>query len=598
MTPRAAPRRSELSCQTLRHRDAVSHNHRLGRGARATARMLPLFLLCLGSRVSGFNGWEHETISQLSLLVASNYVSVTLGAPTNANRRLPVLRETVATFYEGLPEAAEWRKPNAPPITFGQITMLADYMKDSYDMLHLPHARVNLPVDAKTCNLPYLRSLLGNGGDFLSLASATHEDYNHFQGRALDAFCCNHKLAVTAASETNLWGALMLSAYSLHFLEDSFAAGHVLTPRDPNSHDLDVALLHDDYNKRGLFYIVEAPRELTNLAGTARAFIDASSQQWRSADGKPAHVLSLTNGALDVYCARLATQPRLAVHFLGDGQMTVTNQQPALMLMYCSRAIVDVLESYLGGAPTNSFPSYVWDRRTFGPMHSQEAIEMRLPFGGLTCSSSLGTGAQDQSGGESATAAAAAPGERATNYTAVASLTGPIYRNPGFAFSLGFESVSDSQGSHVRGLLEAEALVTGGRLDISRDTEQLREREFPQNLWPRAWGLTLGYSQVAGADDTGQGGFVRVIWPLAAVNLQISAQFGARYYWGQGEQGVKDFEMLRFDWGMHVLTLFVGVGHDSYSRAEKSFFSGLAFEAGVCIALPYSKLKNPAGMFE
>ncbi|MGO9672022.1 MAG: hypothetical protein ACLPS1_26180, partial [Streptosporangiaceae bacterium] len=192
-----------------------------------------------------------------------------------------------------------------------------------------------------------------------------------------------------------------------------------------------------------------------NLASTAHAFVDASSQQWRSADGNPTHILSLTNGAMDVFCARLAAQPRLAVLCLGDGQMTATNQQPVLMLMYCSRAIVDVLESYVRGSATNSFPSYVWDRRTFGPMQSMEAIDMRLPFGSLACSSGFSQIAKDKSVPESDSAPATALGDSATNYAAVASLTGPIYRNPGFAFSLGFESVSDSLGSHVRGLLEA-----------------------------------------------------------------------------------------------------------------------------------------------
>ena len=483
-------------------------------------------------------------------------------------------------------------------ITFGQITMLTDYMKDSYDMLHLPHTHVNLPVDAKTSNLPYLRSLLEHGGRFISLASATHQDYNHFQGRALDAFCCNHKLAVTAASETNLWGALMLSAYSLHFLQDMFAAGHVLTPRDANSHDLDVALMHDDYNKRGLVYVIEAPQDLTNLAGTARAFVDASSQQWRSADGRQSHILSLTNGAMDVFCARLAA-PRPSPSFcLGDGQMTATNQQPALMLMYLfqsHRGRAGVVRAGLGHQLVSELRLGSPHLR---PLAEQGGHRYAPAFGSLACSSGFSQMAKDKSARESESVPATTLYESATNYTAVASLTGPIYRNPGIAFSLGFESVLDSQGSHVRGLLEGEALVTGGRLDISRDTEQLRKREFPQNLWPRSWGLTLGYSQVVGLDDTGQGGFVRAIWPIAPINLQISAQAGARYFWGEGEHQVRDFEMLRFDWGMHLLTIFVGVGRDSYSRAEKGFVSGLAFEAGLSIALPYSKLKNPTGLFE
>jgi hypothetical protein len=553
---------------------------------RATAGILQCFLLFLGAPAHAFSGWEHETMSQVSLLVASNYVSVTLGEQASADR-LATMRETVSTFYQGLPESAEWRKSTSAAITYGEIAMLTDYMRDTYDMLHLPHSRVNLPVDAKTSNLPYLRSLLDNGSKVISLASASHEAYNHFQGRVLDAFVTNHKLAVTAASETNLWGALMLSAFALHFLEDMFAPGHLLTPRDANAHDLDVALMHDDFNDRGLMYLVEAPQQLTNLADTARAFLHTSARQWRSQDGKPKHILCLTNGALETFCDRLAGPPPLGVFCLGDDKMTTTQLQPALMLVYCSRAIADVLESYVRGAPVNSFPDYIWDRRTLGLLHGLEAIDMGLPYGELTCSNRV----PDNRIIAAIEKLAEVDGS-ATNYNVVTSLTAPIYRNPGLALTLGFESVSDRHETHLRGLLEFETLVTGGRRDISKDIDQFKAREFPRNLWPRSWGMTLGYSGLYGEDDTGQGGFARVIWPITPVNLQVSAQIGARYYWGHGTSGIRDFEMLRVDWGIHMLTIFVGVGHDYYTRLDAGLCSGLAFEAGISVAMPYSKIKN------
>jgi hypothetical protein len=569
----------------------------LVKGAWSTARLLPGLLLCLCGSANAFNGWEHETISQLSLLVASNYVSVTLGGSLpNANDRLPAMREIASSFYEGLPETAEWRKPSSVAITYGEIVMLVDYMKDPYDMLHLPHSRVPLPIDAKTCNLPYLRSLLERSGSFISLASATHEDYNHFQGRALDSFCSNHKLAVVTASEGNLCGALLLSAYANHLLEDLFAAGHVLTPRDPNSHDLDVALLHDYYNDRGLTYVIEAPQQLTNQANMARAFLRTSPKQWHSQDRKPAHTLALSDDALDSFCDRLAKQPQVGVFCLGDGKMTATNLQPVLMMLYCSRAIADVLESYVRGAATNSFATYVWDRSTFGGFHDVEAVDMRFPYGQLTCRSGVSPIADQRTFQERK--GPLTPDTSPTNYNAFASLTTPIFLNPGIAFSFGFESVSDFEGSSVRGLLEAETLVTGERHDISRDLDELRAREFPRNLWPRSWGLTLGYSGMYGVDDTGQGAFGRVIWPIPALNLQISAQVGGRYYWGQGVEGIRDFEMLRVDWGLHIMTIFVGVGHDYYTRDHMGLYSGLAFEAGISFALPYSKLSHPAGLFE
>jgi hypothetical protein len=564
-----------------------SQPRRLLRSGGAKAALAVWLFLCSVGPARAFNGWEHETLSQLSLLLASNQVSIAFCDSTNTADRLTGMREVVSSFHSGLPEAAEWRKPGSIPITFGEITMLVDYMKDSYDMLHLPHSRVNLPTDARTCNLPYLRSLIEHGGKVISLASASHEAYNHFQSRGLDAFCFSHKLAVEAATRTNLWGALLLSAYSLHFLEDFFAPGHLLTPRDANAHDLDVAMLHDYFNDLGLIYLIRAPEQLVPLADTARAFLSSSPGPWRSCDGKPKHALCFTNGAFDQFCRRLSAESCVDVFCYGDDKINASKLQAPLVLSCCTRAVADVLESYVRGVPTNSFPTYVWDRRNLGGMQGLEAIFVRLPYGELSCSngfSSLTVALEVQK--------LALRDPSVTNFDVVTSLTRPVYRNPGIAFTVGFESVSDFEASRVRGLLEAEALVTGGRRDISSGTEQFKRRGFPRNLMPRNWGLTLGYSGVYGTDDQGQGAFGRLVWPIPSVNLQISAQVGGRYYWGEGVQGFRDFEMLRADWGVHLLTIFVAAGHDYYTFAHGDLHSGLAFEAGISIALPYSKIKN------
>lgn len=547
--------------------------------------------LCLGPPAHAFSGWEHETMSQVSLLVASNYACGSVGASSNATQRMAIMRETIGTFYQGLPEAPEGGKHPSPSITYGEISLLADYMKDTYDMLHLPQSRVNLPTDARTSNLPYLRSLLHSGSGVVSLASASHEAYSHFQGRAMDAFCVHHKLAIIAAAEHNLWGALMLSAYANHFLQDTFASGHILTPRDANAHDLDVALLHDDFNNQGLNYVIEAPRQLTQVADTARAFIRTTTKHWPSQDGKPRHVLSLEDDAMDNLCARLASESRIDVFCRGDDKLTVSNLQPAVLMVYCSRAIADVLETYVSGSPVNSFPDYVWDRRSLP--HGIQLIDLRLPYGELTCSNR----APDS---RIAKAADRLMPENASeiSYNVVTSLTKPIYRNPGLGISVGFESVSGFQESHVRGLLEVEGLIIGGRHDITRDADQFKKPNLIGSLWSRNWGLTVGYSGVLGGDDAGQGAFGRLIWPIPQLNLQISLQVGAKYTWGRGMDGFRDFEMLRVDWGLHVLTVFVGIGHDYHSTPGAGLDSGLAFEAGLSIALPYSKLKGLGSITE
>lgn len=552
-------------------------------GAWAVAALVIWTQFCICGSANAFGAWEHETISQSSLLVASNHASITFADQTNASERLRIMREIVSTFYEGIPEPVEPGKTNLPMVTYGEIAKLVDYMKDSYELLHQPQSRVNLPTDAKTSNLRYVRSLLKES-QFVSLVNATHEDYNHFQGRGLDAFFCYHKLAVIAAAETNLWGALLLSAYASHFLEDAFAPGHLLTPRDINSHDLDSALLHDYYNEHGLIYSVERPQDLSQFAATAQALLATTSRQWPSQDGKTKHILNLATNGTDTFFDRLRNDSRVEVFCRGDGKLASTDQEAALLLMYCSRAIADVLESYVRGTATNSFPDYIWDRRI---VRGTEEIEMQLPFGQLTCISD--TKATPAIGVDSRSNTAPRGDQSGTNYHVQESLITPVYRNPGIIPSIGFESVSDFDGSHVRSLLEIEGLLAGGRLDLSGNPQQSANRRLPG-----IWGLTLGYSAVVGSDVDAQGAFCRGIWAIPPLNMQISGQLGGRYFWGEGGvEGLRDLEMLRIDWGLHIASIFVGMGHDSYSVSHKGLENGIAFEAGFSFAIPFSKLRHP-----
>jgi hypothetical protein len=135
------------------------------------------------------------------------------------------------------------------PLSYGKIVAVVDYTLNSAD-LFVPGngAHEDSPLSEKDLNDDYFKKLSS-----LVLDNATHNNTDHFQNYALALFGRWHGEALRAARVDEpgaLFRALAFSAVADHFLEDSFAPGHDLTPRygmyDP------VALSwHDAFNASG-----------------------------------------------------------------------------------------------------------------------------------------------------------------------------------------------------------------------------------------------------------------------------------------------------------------------------------------------------------
>jgi len=111
--------------------------------------------------------------------------------------------------------------------------------------------------------------------------NSSHNNPRHFQEDALQSFYFLHDAALSAAREDAhaprevveatgetrplLMRALSYSAAADHYLEDAFAPGHVVTPRD-GMHDATALSWHDAYNARGRVLAVRNWGELTDLA--------------------------------------------------------------------------------------------------------------------------------------------------------------------------------------------------------------------------------------------------------------------------------------------------------------------------------------------
>lgn len=72
---------------------------------------------------------------------------------------------------------------------------------------------------------------IGRPSDFPSYLGLAKINWDHFGEDARKAYNAGHATALHLAAQGDLEGAYALNAFADHFLEDSFSAGHIRTPR-------------------------------------------------------------------------------------------------------------------------------------------------------------------------------------------------------------------------------------------------------------------------------------------------------------------------------------------------------------------------------
>ncbi len=545
---------------------------------------LLLLSLLLPWSAPAFEGWEHETTSVLSLLVANHHVARVHGNDAALAGRLRHARDITDEFIHGLQ-----RDGKATPVTFGRIVMLVDFFRDPYRMTHPARTGSFWPSNAATCNLAYLETL---SRDSFAMYGASHANFDHFQGRALFAFWFWHKQAVQLAREDNLFAGLMLEAYANHFLEDAFAPGHLLAPRDDTDHDMFTLTLHDFYNERGLTYLVGEPSQLADVARSLQAALANGPLTAATKKGVTPKQLTLTLSSANAFVEALTSKPaRIKCH--GDANIARNPAQLPLVVTYCARAISDVVESYLSQKMVNSFETYRWEVKFF-PLQFQprvEALDFHLSYGGLTAEDNPRT-MNTNDFLYQPTSVDPLAGMR-LSYPITETIGPDALRNRASGFSVGLQTVVVNDRSdldtHVRGFWEAGAVLWGRRYDQARPDWDV-PRWYPDQI-----ALAAGYSGVADTQEQGHGFFGRVLVPWPQINAEISLIAGMRYHSGYSGSGLEggwgDFETVRVEWGMHLASLFLGIGHDHYPTRD-SLADGFVIETGFTITFPSSRWKR------
>jgi hypothetical protein len=513
---------------------------------------------------AAFEGDEHEALGQMASRVALRELERSCRNEAGKERAIQFLKHLT-----------DDRKTNA---TYGRIIRAVDYLKDNYPLLHSSATSSGWPADPTVMEvrLPSMSS-------FQNFVGATHLNHDHFQGRLLYSYWFWHRQAVEIAAEGNLWAALLMNAYADHFLQDMFAPGHLAAPRDEGSHDLHALMLHDHFNKNGLIYRLNSPRACSNAVVRLKTYALGSEDSLLKLNLKREDLerIGTWEGPLDVHCH-------------GDNRLNQDSLQVAVVLAFCVQSIWDVIESNLSNHAINSFRHYRWKLDFAVPegvrkvlLGQIETFDVWLSFGDLIClnvpdTETLAPDLPIKEGtGRKETFA-----DLRTDTNTVILLGKGVDKNPAWGFSLGMQNLQESQGSHLRTLLEVERLVWGARVDYL-------DPSLAPKWEPNLWAITLSASGIWHPDGDGYGLGGRIILPFPKANFQISLLGGMRYYLGNRFEGFGDFEGVRAEWGLHLANFFVGLGHDRHPRSDGTLANGLAVEAGISLALPLSRCEVP-----
>ena len=274
-----------------------------------SAAFASLFLIAfLATRADAFEYKEHRDVSNEGFARARRFIEQEYAACTAA-----CCVKEFRSFDGESPFSSK-------TVTFGDLVALVDYVTDPNDFLYRRGFNPDDPnVGLNFLNEDLVRTLTTN--TFQALHAA-HNDRNHFQDRALSSFWTWHRVARQVASAGDVRLALVYSAFSVHFLEDFFAPGHIRAPRS-SLHDAAAMNIHDRFNKRGQCFIVDPD----HLAEIGPPFLSPAEFQ--------------------------EIQTKGSLFLRGDGGLGHPKDDNRLQATFLAavvgRAIADVLESYLDG---------------------------------------------------------------------------------------------------------------------------------------------------------------------------------------------------------------------------------------------------------
>lgn len=458
---------------------------------------------------------EHCQVSNYGLLIAASYAA-------EAGALSPEEHESVVQFATSSCQPGQ-------STSYGDLVSLVDYASSPIDFYL--SIRNDSAMHYFSSDLIPVESITALDNTF-SLASSSHLNGNHFQNRAMFSHWVWHKMATyVAANEKSISTALLLNAYSDHFLEDHFAPGHIRTPRR-DFHDSGAVGMHDFYNSVGEVYI---PSNTGELAAIGEGHL-------------PLDLDELLSG-MDLSLDQLLQQMSISgFRFIGDGDLGSSPEQLIFMSLVIARSTLDILESYSTGVPENSFEDYTW------------------------------TGYTASSEGLSTPEAITRFGQFSSTNTRV-----PLTFMPIVIASVGPQSVFGSRSYASRVVARGEVLILGSPGSGWLEREDGSSVRFPQLGVPVGWDLLIGTSVAHGPT-------ARVVFPLPKVDTQLGLTGGYRWH-HDGDANDSGFHIGgQLEMGFGLAFLGLGIGRDLAFGPDGSLDPVVTLNTTLSVGWPVNRL--------
>lgn len=267
--------------------------------------LLSVFLLSvIPGQSYGFDWEEHVFISRNAFLVSLTYAQQT-----------GLINEDEAKSLRSCFDQDD-------DMNYGYLSAIVDDVTDpmKFIILYGPHVDVD-GVDCSAAKALF-RDHKVTAIDKL-IASKYNED--HFGERTLTKFRQFHDLAQLYAIRGNLCLALVLNAFAVHYLEDFFAPGHLLSPRT-DINNISALALHDMWNEKGAEISINMSAELMDYLD----IIKKMKQIGDSEEGVKA-LVDLNGKYLTIY---------------GDGLLNKSKGQKELLISEVAKTITAVIDAY------------------------------------------------------------------------------------------------------------------------------------------------------------------------------------------------------------------------------------------------------------
>ncbi len=453
---------------------------------------------------------------------------------------------------------------------YGDITACVDYFLYPEKMLafqwnrettianeaEVP-ARASYPLEAlaKVCSRETSR-----------LMQASHSNHAHFQQDLLVSLRVWHAMAISLArDEDNWYGALMVNAIADHYLQDFFAPGHVVTPRDIMT-DVPATAMHDAANDRGAMFVADVGDD------GLRRVLRFMCRRTAAGDAEPLghcpdtaalvpRAYGTPDEVADAIRSLLADAPA-PIRFLGDTHLFEHAQlrQRVLLLAVETQSILDVV-----GGRGNHLKAmrFAYDPKTSLP-------SARIDFGAYAIGPAV----------VSAQAAAPAPA------TVAAGEPEPVYA-PGTTVPTLF--VSDVRLSQSSGYFKPRDIYsigwTGGAWHM---TPPGASRHWLDAV---EVDLSLGLSHYKQGELHGNGGFANLAFTLPETEGSLGPYVSYMSYTDQGRKVWRPAGGLRFEGGFSsYFTFFLLGGIDQSTDAQGRLVRGRAWGGGLRMSFPTSRI--------